>query len=532
MAKGPRQQRVTLLLLKQEIDDEEIWVQDRIAEQSEVEAGALQGTLSIGYNKSAPPSWSKYLRDHFESDSLRRLRNASTSAALLFEAAGRQFVACFGYGRSMVSQELCEPDFGLKVVVNSIKPNRLKSVDARGFEEITRHTKRDVSRESALSAFEIDIERDVIRSLTGSPEDEGLAKRLSGADALGLNTKRQPPELPKLCDELLEAYESTRYRERGFGFIDHLRRVTNKAEKAELDEVMVEALREGGDALADLHLAIPEAIDWLAVAGVRFRGEPANTEPHTDPSIRAYLRLRADKEMNLARLKSDQVLAISAENDEPIGNWSVYKCIVFETLSEGRRYVLSAGDWFWVAEDYAQKVTDYVAGLPTLELEFPECPSGSREDAYNALAAEVTGCLCLDGNFVTQSTPDPVEICDLLSPDRKLIHVKKRGASSTLSHLFSQGVNSAEWLRENADFRAEARQKANALNPQLAEALPLDEFEPHEYEIVFVVITRSRRDSPLTLPFFSLVSLRNAARTLRNQGFQVSVKAVREASGE
>jgi uncharacterized protein (TIGR04141 family) len=199
MARGPRQQRVTLLLLKQGIDDEEIWVQDRIAEQSEVEVDALRGTLSIGYNKSAPPSWAKYLRDHFESDSLRKLRNASTSAALLFEAAGRQFVACFGYGRSMVNQELCEPDFGLKVVVNSIKPNRLKSVDARGFEEITRHTKRDVSRESALSAFEIDIERDVVRSLTGSPEDEGLAKRLSGADALGLNTRRQPPELPCGC---------------------------------------------------------------------------------------------------------------------------------------------------------------------------------------------------------------------------------------------------------------------------------------------------------------------------------------------
>lgn len=441
MPRGPRQQRITLLLLKEGTEDEEVWVASRIAEQSQVEVGALRGTLSIGFNKSSAPNWSKYLRDHINNGRLANLRNASTAAAILFEGSGRRFLACFGYGRSMVNLELCEPDFGLKVVVNSIKPNRLKSIDARGFEEITRHTKRDVSRESALSAFEIDTERDVVRSLTGSPEDEGLAKRLSGADALALNTKRQLPELPKLCGELLEAYESTEYKNRGFEFIDHLRRVTNKAELEELDATLVDALSKGGDALNDLHLAVPEAIDWLAVAGIRFTGERSSSELHTDPSISAYLQLRADKEIDLTRLKRDQVIAIGAETEEAIGHWSIYKCIVFETRRQDRLYVLSAGDWFWVSEDYAKAVTESVEQIPELDLELPDCPPGSREDAYNVLAAEATGCICLDGKFVTQSVPDPVEICDLLSPKRQLIHVKKRGASSTLSHLFNQGVN-------------------------------------------------------------------------------------------
>lgn len=528
MPRGPRQQRITLLLLKEGVEEEEIWNRSRIEEQNDIEVGDLKGTLSIGYNRRSAPRWAKYLKDHITNERLGDLRNASTSAALLFSVSERTFIACFGFGRSMVNLELCEPDFGLKVVVNSIKPNRLKSIDARGFEEITRNTKRDVSRESALSAFEIDVERDVVRSLTGSPEDESLAKRISGADALGLNTKRQLPELPKLCSELLDAYTSTTYRNRGFEFIDHLRRVTNKGEKAELDQTLIEALREGGDALDDLHLAIPEAIDWLAVDGVRLSGERAGNDLHPDPSISAYLRLRADKEIDLSRLKRDRVMAIGAETEEPIGHWPVYRCIVYETRRNGRLYVLSAGDWFWVAEDYAEKVTEYVAALPELELELPDCPLGSREDAYNVAAAEATGCLCLDGKFVTSSVPDPVEICDLLSPDHKLIHVKKRGASSTLSHLFNQGVNSAEWLREDADFRAEAREKASDIDPQLAEVLPSGEFQPSDYEISFVVITRSERDSPLTLPFFSLVSLRNAARTLRNQGYRVTVKAVRE----
>jgi uncharacterized protein (TIGR04141 family) len=336
------------------------------------------------------------------------------------------------------------------------------------------------------------------------------------------------PELSKLCDDLLDAYKSTRYRERGFGFIDHLRRVTNKGEKAELDDALVQALNEGGDALDDLHLAIPEAIDWLAVDGIRLSGERKGNSLHADPSVSAYLRLRADKEIDLPRLKRDQVLAMGAETEAPIGHWSIYRCIVYQTRRNGRLYVLSAGDWFWVAESYVQKVTDYVAQLPELEIDLPDCAPNSREDAYNVAAAEATGCLCLDGKFVTESVPDNVEVCDLLSPDRKLIHVKKRGSSSTLSHLFNQGVNSAEWLREDAAFRTEAREMANGINPQIAEALPSGEFEPSDYEVAFVVITRSERDSPLTLPFFSLVSLRNAARTLRHQGYRVTVKAVKE----
>jgi len=277
-------------------------------------------------------------------------------------------------------------------------------------------------------------------------------------------------------------------------------------------------------------LAIPELIDWMRVAGVRFSEAPADVELAPDPSISAYLELVAAKKLNLARLKRDKVLAIGAESGQVFDHWSIYKCLVYEIRRGDRLFILSGGEWFWVADGYAAKVSEYVEQLPELELELPECPLGSREDTYNALAAEASGCLCMDGRFATKSVPDQVEICDLLSPERKLIHVKKRGASSTLSHLFNQGVNSAEWLREDGDFRSEAREIAEALDGEIAEALPRGEFDPGEYEVGFVVITRSKRNSPLTLPFFSQVSLRTAARRLRGQGYRVSVKAVREVA--
>jgi uncharacterized protein (TIGR04141 family) len=57
--------------------------------------------------------------------------------------------------------------------------------------------------------------------------------------------------------------------------------------------------------------------------------------------------------------------------------------------------------------------------------------------------------LCLDTN---QAVRDPLgarsslEICDLLGPNNELIHVKRAEGSAPLSHLFSQGLISAQSL--------------------------------------------------------------------------------------
>ena len=45
----------------------------------------------------------------------------------------------------------------------------------------------------------------------------------------------------------------------------------------------------------------------------------------------------------------------------------------------------------------------------------------------------------------------------------------------------------------------------------------------------FVVLTRSQRETPLTLPFFSLVNLRSAVLRLQDLGYRVSVSKVKEA---
>jgi len=221
--------------------------------------------------------------------------------------------------------------------------------------------------------------------------------------------------------------------------------------------------------------------------------------------------------------------AIRSSDGQPQASWTILRCIVYQVEIDGQLYVLSTGDWFRVNLEFKERVYQDVKGLALLD-GLPDADPGTDEGAYNLKAAEAINAVCLDKKFVYDGGPDKMEICDILTRDRRLIHIKQRGSSSTLSHLFAQGLNCAERLLQDADFRSKARVVVETENTEFAEVLPIDRPDPQAYEVSFVVITRSNRDTPLTLPFFSVVSLRAAASRLQGFGFRVSVAAVHERS--
>jgi uncharacterized protein (TIGR04141 family) len=114
-----------------------------------------------------------------------------------------------------------------------------------------------------------------------------------------------------------------------------------------------------------------------------------------------------------------------------------------------------------------------------------------------------------------------IEFCDILTNDRKLIHVKKYGGSSVLSHLFMQGAVSGELLVADAEFRLKLN-RALPRGHKLPE--PRRRPNPADFEVVYAIISASR--NPLNIPFFSKVSLRSARRRLMSYGYQVTKKKI------
>lgn len=522
MARKRRLQKLTLSLLREEFSRDDVFRDWSDLRGLIVPAlDAEEESLFIRARAPHQPGWTRYLAGHVQ-DPLEGLFAASAAAVLLFEARGRLFAVTFGQGRHLLEPEAFEKDFGLKVVLNSVAPDQLKSVDAKTIDETPVHTRRDLSKDSSFSAFGLDPSRDLLRAVTGRPRDADLAHRLTGSDALAIHTREELTRLPELAARLLEAYGAEDYKEH-FGFIDFLRPVRERARIEGLQELLVEALRSRD--WTDIHLAAPETINWQEFDGFHFSTQDAE-DAANDPSIRTYLATH-DEEISLDLLKHDRLVALRASDGGVLENWPVYRCIVFQTELDRYLFVLSDGDWFRVDLDYRRRLEAEVAALPTFR-GLPDATAGTDEDTYNREAARAIGALCLDKKLIYDGGPDKMEICDLLTRDGALIHVKHRGSSATLSHLFSQGVNSAERLLTDRDFRAKAAAVIAAEGNGYASIWPRDRPAPQDHEIVFAVITRSRRRTPLTLPFFSVVSLRAAARTLHGFGFRVSTAAVRE----
>jgi uncharacterized protein (TIGR04141 family) len=116
---------------------------------------------------------------------------------------------------------------------------------------------------------------------------------------------------------------------------------------------------------------------------------------------------------------------------------------------------------------------------------------------------------------------NPVEFCDLFSKTKQLIHVKKYGGSSVLSHLFQQGVVSGELFLSEGSFRTD-------VNKLLRDEFKLDNLASHQnaadYEICYAVMS----DVPgfLHIPFFSKVVLKNAVKRLTTYGYRVTKKKI------
>ncbi len=126
-----------------------------------------------------------------------------------------------------------------------------------------------------------------------------------------------------------------------------------------------------------------------------------------------------------------------------------------------------------------------------------------------------------------ENGPKKIEACDIFTRDKKMIHVKNKGQSAQLSHLFSQGKVSAECFVSDMTFRKQvfdiAVQKFGVAVFDYTQKPQSDEFE-----IVYAIIDTKNSAIEEKLPFFSKVNLMLTAQELDRMHFKFSVCFVRK----
>ena len=110
----------------------------------------------------------------------------------------------------------------------------------------------------------------------------------------------------------------------------------------------------------------------------------------------------------------------------------------------------------------------------------------------------------------------PIEICDLYTKNKEFVHIKHYGGSGVLSHLFNQGVVSAELFSMHSSYREKMNDK---LPVEFRVKNPDQPIIPEEYTVIFGIISDTK--DALEIPFFSKVSLRNSYHRLKLYRYEV-----------
>ena len=481
--------------------------------------GTSIGTLYVKPSASSIPTWLRFFEDTIDPKTLR-LRNSSSAAVLLVKRSDKSFAVTFGHGRYMLNPTVIEERFGLRTALNGLNPDRIRSMDRRTLEAVSMYTREQASRESTLSMFDVNVQRDLLRSVTGSLLDADLGTTVTGRDALTFTSHIGLRRLLAKIDEWYELSKKDTYKQH-FEWVDNLAEVRDRARIDILDEQLIRKIR--ASEWDKIWLAPPAIVNWDDIGGFRFRTDRESQPAFNELELLDYFsgdRRSPDDEKLLHYLRTDNVFVQSRSYDTDLPKWRVYRCICAELDYDGATYILNEGKWYRVDTEFAAIVRRFIESMERTPVALVACEN-ETEGKYNERAARIHGFSLMDKETVQAAIGrSAIEVCDLYDKDnRAFIHVKRYSGSSTLSHLFAQGEMSAQNMVANIQFRKNARDKF----PDAG--LKVDHFDARQHEVAYAIVAKPGKDDVL-LPFFSAVNLRNTTQWLQLMGFRVTLTII------
>jgi len=473
------------------------------------------GDLYVPGTSWKQPKWTRF----FDAFVPPKTFGVSSSVGALFtiEHKAKIFALTFGTGRFHLKEDCWEERFGLRVALNCIGTNVVKSIDKHTLDPLARHTREQASREATASEFGLDIEQDLLRAVTGTPTDPATFGRwITGMDTLHISVPVTLQSLPELLDRVYEKYLDKSYQ-KNFPWVDQIAEIRDPTLQAILDGLLVARLKTSRR--ENTWMAVPDVITWNNVGGFRFPGSRGIRVEYHDVHLGHFLESLGD----LTALDEDLLKTRTVESLDRDGKllqrWRAYRCLYCELDHDRDAYLLSGGNWYRVRRDFVQQVNAAVDEIPEYEGTFPEYDDNSEGEYVKRVAKSDPATLApMDGKTIMYGGgPSKIEFCDLLTRSQDLVHIKRYGQSAALSHLFAQGLTSGELFQTDPEFR-------KALNPKLPDthrlADPLKRPSQGEYRVVFAIV--SDRPGPIVLPFFSRLNLKHAARRLGGYGFRVA----------
>jgi len=456
------------------------------------------------------------------------LFNSSSQAIFLInvevlENVFKYFALPFGSGHFLLKDETIEERFGLKTVLNTVDEKQIRSIDKKNMAHVPKHSREQMSLSSFVSDFGIDIEQDMIVDVRGKAKDDFFGKTISGKDSFKVSVKADINSIEFFLKKCFEQYEKKDY-ESNFGWIDQISEIKNSMQIEKLNRSLVKRIKSKN--LEKLWMAIPEIIDWADVEGFSYQTKKSDESIFDDIYLQEFLQWHYPDQnydnIDLDTFKKNKVYCHSASTGYPKAKWPAFNCLYCENEIGADTFLLTGGKWYQIQTDFVKKVNSEFKDIleKKLDLYLPDYDD-KNEEVYNQTVSKNSNFALMDRNLIPYGEGyNKIEFCDLYSKNREIVHVKRYGNSSVLSHLFFQGVVSGELFIAEKEFRDLVNKKL----PITHQLSPGEIIKASEYKIIFAIISQSKKE--LNIPFFSKVSLKTAKRRLETIGYKVFLKKI------
>jgi uncharacterized protein (TIGR04141 family) len=463
-------------------------------------------------------------------------------AVIFVPVAGRMIAVCFGHIHIAFNDDSFERQFGLKVTLNSVPRNQLRSLDLATPDAVTFQKRVQASRDSDLQQFGVDMLRDLARVAGGTPKDPGFAAFVAGKDSLSLTCQVEANTLRDKCAAAYAAFQKKAYQKE-FSWVDNMRVVAEKDTIEQLDANLFAALEDlrAGNA-TELHMAPPEIVDYTEGSELHYNGFGSHGTTFHSLSIADYVDEleRCGFAGDVAELKERHRIRAKGNNEGEFSErWRVYDCFVFETaLGNGAatsHYVLFAGLWYRVDRRFKDSVEAFFDAIPKVAI-VGATTCRNEQQLIADIAATRADLLKLDKEPINPGGTKyaNLEACDFFSTTKQFIHLKDGNSSGSISHLWAQGVVSAEAFISDPEFRKKLRAKVKSLGGGFETHLPKSTMKVvrDDYTVVYGIMRKPYADGSLGLPFFSKVSLQAAAARIGQFGFPIAVELIQKPADD
>jgi len=323
------------------------------------------------------------------------LKQTLKGAIVFIPVADRYFAITFGHTYHNLKENSYEYDFGLTTTLNALDPQKIKSTDILLPEKAKRERIQSPTS-SDLTFFDINHDESIIKRLTGavSAKYKDIVSNITGASSLKISSKVTADKIPDLCKILLETYQKDDYKN-NFPDIHSINPVKDPDIIKQLNNKLLVAFN---DEAIELVLTVPDIIDYTTSFGVKYSGAGRAAKFYDDVYIshyREYLNDRGQQINEIDTFKHHK-LNIQDENGQTLQSHSIFKCFLFDCDLDSSHYHLCEGEWYYVEEDYLNKIRaaidSYFTGYDILDA----CNEKLENDYNNSIAENHDGVVCLD----------------------------------------------------------------------------------------------------------------------------------------